>query len=66
MLNWLNHTCFVHGTFDGDGAQFGGWHCCQTPFERSHRSADSTDNDDLLTSHHASKFYICRDQLRDT
>lgn len=42
------HTCFVYGSFNGNGAQLGGWYCRQAAFEGAHWGADCADNDDFL------------------
>lgn len=42
------HTCFVYGSLYGDGAQLGGGHRRQAAPEGAHRSADRTNDDDIL------------------
>ena len=41
-------TCFIDGSSDCDGAQFGGWHCRQAASEGAHGGADRTDDNNLL------------------
>lgn len=51
-----DHTCFVYGSLNGNGAQLCGWNFRQAPFEGAHWGADSTDDDHFLKQ--ALKSYI--------
>ena len=41
-------TCFIDGSSDCDGAQFGGWHRRQAASEGAHGGADRTDDNNFL------------------